>query len=276
MKPALLLCCALLACGCNCGRKREPSGSAHAAPRGPSATIIGTVRLAPGVELPRYPESPMISAQHAALPPGCTPAQDSDREPVHLVAGRGLTGVLIALSEFSGSMPENVPETHELVIRDCRLTPPLIAGTRGDRIHLVNETDYPYFPNLGGGLLQALLHGHSRDVELGQAGHRTLQCTFGASCGRAEIMTTYHPLHAVTDDDGHYRIENVPVGQLHVNAWHPLFAETRQIVTLRAGETRTVDLVISPAPPPPARAPTDAQHPPARSGHPEDQPGGLF
>ncbi len=267
MKATIPLCAlSHLLAACVCGGATEvPSGTvrAHAAPAS-TATIEGVVRLAEGAELPRWPENPMTPANRPALPDGCTPPQESDREPVHRVGDGRLAGVLITLANFQGG-PAHEPETHELTIRDCRLTPSLIVATRGDTLRIVNQTDYPFMPNFGTGMLQAVLHEQSRDVELAEGGHRTLTCGFGASCGRAEVVTLYHPLHAVTDEDGRFRIENVPANdELRIGAWHMLFQEANQDLTLQPGETRRVELVLTPAPPPappPPQEPLDPNDP---------------
>lgn len=250
----------------------EPGTSRARATQPRTATIEGVVRLAPGAELPGYAVNPMVgSERQPELPEECTPPQQSDRHPVRLVRGDRLAGMLVALSEFDAEISHE-PVTHEIFIRDCRLTPRIIVATLGDRLRIVNETNYPFLPELGSGLLASVLRGNSREVELARAGMRSLQCGFTASCGRAEIVTMYHPLHTVTDEDGRFRIEGVPVNdELRVNTWHRLFQEAGQTLTLSPGETRQVELVVTPAPPeepPPAT--------PRFEGLPEEQPGILY
>lgn len=265
--------CALLLAACECGGAPEPEGTVRqvAAPAS-TATLEGVVRLAEGAELPQWPENPMTPAGRPALPDACTPPQTTDREPVRRVEGGRLTGVLVTLADFE-TEPPHEPATHELVIRDCRLTPSIVVATRGDTLRLVNQTDYPFMPELGTGMLQAILHEQTREMELAQGGMRTLSCGFTASCGRAEIVTLYHSLHAVTDEDGRFRIENVPANdELRIGAWHPLFREAGERLTLRPGETRRVELVLTPAPPEePTPPPRDASDGPA-----ENDPDELF
>lgn len=271
-RPALVALCALLLAACECaGEEPATTVRGHAA-AGASATLEGIVRLAEGTELPAWPDNPMTPPNRPALLEACTPPQRSDREPVQRGERDGLTGVLVTLADFERAPPHE-PVTHELAIRDCRLTPRLIVGTRGDHLRLVNETNYPYMPNLGTGMLQAVLHRQSREMELAQGGMRTLDCGFTASCGRAEIVTLYHSLHTVTGEDGRFRIENVPANdELRVGAWHPLFREAGQRLTLEPGETRSIELVLTPAP---ADAPT-APPPDASDGPAENDPDELF
>lgn len=271
---ALVLVLSLAGCGEGCGGSEpvgniDPSDGQRDPAEAGTAVIEGTLRLADGAELAQYPESPTVGGPgRPALPEACTPPQQSDRVPVQEASGGGLTGVLVALADFDRHV-DHEPETHRLTIEDCRLTPRLVVATRGDTLVLRNDTDYPFMPDLGTGMLQGLLHEEERELELGQGGVRTLMCGFAAPCGRAEIVTLYHPLHTISDARGHYRIEGVPAGEeLRVNAWHPLYQEANETVTLRSGETRTIDLVLSPA---------EIQAPPSdqgttHEGHPEDDP----
>lgn len=254
--PVVVALGAAILGGCHgCGQEpEEPESARPRASTGPSAAssavIEGTIRLAEGAELPGWPENPMTPpTPRPSLPDACTPADDSDRFPVRRAPGNALAGVLVTLSDFQ-SEPPHEPITHEVTITDCRLTPSIVVATRGDHLRITNQTDYPFVPDLGLGVMQALLHEHSRDLDLVRGGVRTLQCGFAASCGRTEVVTLYHPLHAVTDENGHYRIENVPANdELRVSAWHPLFRDQGETVTLAPGATQTVDIALMPAPP---------------------------
>ncbi|MFK7991641.1 MAG: hypothetical protein AB8I08_36830 [Sandaracinaceae bacterium] len=266
-----LLAGLLAACG---GDESTPSNSTPtpSTETATTGTVRGIVRLAEGAELPRYPENPVVpTANRPPIPETCTPPSDADAQPVQLGEGRGLAGLLVALSEFEGTPPHE-PVTHELNIDDCRLSPRLLAATRGDTLHITNNTDYPFLPDLGSGLMQALLHETSRDLEMDRGGVRSLTCGFAAPCGRAEIVTLYHPLHTLSEDGGVFVIENVPAGEgIHVSAWHPLFREVNETIEVTAGETTEVELVLSPAP-----MPTPAPPAPERDGPAEDDPSQLF
>lgn len=226
-----------------------PRASSTERPAGPSTAVIeGVVRLAEGAELPEWPDDPMSPPSRPGVPERCTPANPDDRRPVRRAGPDRLAGVLVALADFETEPP---PErrTHELAIRDCRLTPSLVVARLGDRLRVTNETNYPFLPDFGTGLLQAVLHGNSREVELDRGGMRWLECGFAAACGRAVIITVHHSLHAITDEDGRFRIEGVPPEELRIGAWHPLLSEAEQTLTLRARETRQIELVVRPAPP---------------------------
>jgi hypothetical protein len=54
--------------------------------------------------------------------------------------------------------------------------------------------------------------------------------------GIAYIGVVDHPYHAVTGEDGAYRIENLPPGTYVIEAWHERTAQT-QTVTVAVGQT---------------------------------------
>ena len=266
----------LYAAGCECSetpaaRPGELSGTQA---RVDTGTIIGVVRLAAGESLPGWPESPTVAPPgRPELPPECTPSQAADRTPVTVASDSGgLRNLSVVVTgDDEGSWPQRPaePALHEVHIRDCRLVPSTVVGTVGDRLRVVNDGAYPFFPELGGAILQALIREEPREVVLDQAGIRTVQCGFAAACGRMEILTLYHPVHGVSGDDGRFRIEHVPAGQeVRVTAWHPLFQEASTRVTVRAGETLEVELTIRPNAPP-AVSPT----PVSPAGASGDTPG---
>ncbi len=230
-------------------------------------TVEGIVRLAEGATLPSLPVNPMVSTgASAALPPECTPPSDADRQPVQVGASGGLTNLVIVATGDAERWPDSAgPRTHQARIENCRLAPRTLIAERGDTIHFENPTTFPFFPDLGTGFSRALIPTDPLELVLDQGGVRTIQCGFANACGRMEVVTIYHPVHAVSDAEGRFRMENVPVGQdVRVTAWHPLFQEVGvQTRVESAGQTVQIELVIQPvateAPPAPSapEAPRD-------------------
>lgn len=248
----------LLLAGCECGGGAGGGGggtvSEHHDER-PMGTIEGVVRLADGAELPGWPESPVV-VEGRDLAEGCTPPREVDRTPVTIADE---TGGLVGLS-ITGTGPDesdwpaqDEPVTHDVVIRDCRLTPGTIVATRGDRLRVRTEGGVPFFPDLGQGMLQFRSEGH--EIALDRGGVRTIECGWGSPCGKLVLITLYHPVHTVTEESGRFRLE-VPAGQdVRITAWHPLFEEAFTMARVEPGETREVEITIRPArlatPPPP-------------------------
>lgn len=256
------------ATGCDCAGAAEPTvGSAPAPEQRDTGFVEGVVRLAAGTEIPHYAQNPLQVEGRNPIPDECTPPREADRTPVTVADETGgLIGLsIVGTGNEEGNWPRaEEPVVHEVVIRDCRITPSILVATRGDRVRLSNETAYPFFPEIGEGILQALLRGEPREVPLERGGVRTIQCGFAAPCGRMELITLYHPVHTVTGPEGRFRLE-VPAEQdVRITAWHPLFEEASTSARVAPGETREVELTIRPAvlrvPEPPA--PPDGELPP--------------
>jgi len=231
----------------------EPSGPAH-----PLGVVEGTIRLAEGAELPRYtPEQLGRRPGQPALPDDCLPALETDLEPVRRTTDGLLDGVMVAVTgdveSFRRDLPPYTAQVRNVTIDRCRLAPRLLVAVRGDTLRVTNHMSYPFLPTLGETpFLRALTQGQFQDFELDRGGVRSLGCAFAAPCGRTEIVVVYHPVYAVTDAQGHFRIENVPVGDAVVfHAWHPLFEEASVTADVRAGQPTHVELVLSPLPPRP-------------------------
>lgn len=255
---------ALIACG---GRREEsapkpeqatnelvkPQTTATASPPKSNATFKGTIEgsvvLADGASLPRIDSINDGSKFAMVAPPApCSPLTDDDLTPVSLSESRTLRSIHLALTGMN-DYPAPEPRTHDLYISDCRLTPRLVGAAVGDSLRITNRSEVAVLPVFSGeSFMQAVLPESSRTIKLEKSGASRLACTFGAFCGRTDVLVTAHPLFAVTDAKGHFVIEKVPLDQdVTVHAWHPLFKDSTATVRLSANEPkRTVELTMTP------------------------------
>lgn len=254
---SLFLCVVLLLGGCECGSSgstgagsaggTETEGEATGLPMG---TIEGVIRLAEGSDTPAYAVNPVEGSGPSALPPECSPARTTDREPLRVSPDRGLSFVPVVGMGDAAHWPERgAPRSIDVHIRDCRLDPPVVTATSGDVLRVHNELVYPFFPALGtGAFMQAVLPGEAREFELDSPRPVTLQCTMTAHCGRTEVLVLGSPVHTVSGEGGHFTLE-VPADQdVELVAWHPLVVESSVHVTVGAGETAHVEIVVTAAP----------------------------
>lgn len=261
---AIAITCAVAA-ACDCGRKPLEAPEARAVLPPKPAILVGRVKLAPGAPLPSYRIEDMErrvldQTKRGVWPESCTPPKDADRQPVRVTSDGYLSGVMLAASEFSRPVTR-IATTHEVVVRDCRLEPALVVAMRGDRLRIKNDVEFPFMPAYGPAtMVQTLMPGQTRDYDLKEMGVKPVQCGFTAPCGRTDVVVVGHPVYAITDAEGRFRIENFPPSEtITINAWHPLFQESHLEVRVESGETREVELVLAPlaAPaPPPAPAPS--------------------
>lgn len=193
-----------------------------------------------------------------AAVPDCTPPKIADRQPVQVTAEGLLSGVLVAPSNFSKEPPYRA-RVHEVAIDDCRLKPALVVAVKGDMLRVRNNVNFPFMPNYGGGPIRSLIPGQTYDVPLDKPGVVNLMCGFTSPCGRTDVVVMLHPITAITDAAGKFRFDAFPPGEtVSVSAWHPLFEEARQDIRVEPGETKRIELVLTPlpqAPAPPPEAP---------------------
>jgi hypothetical protein len=261
----IVLCAVIgLASGCEACRAKpklegpQPSAASEAK-QGPAlGTITGSVRLAPGATLPAYRAEDMERnvLQHVkggTFPEACTPPKQVDRTPVLEGRDGKLIGVMVAASEFSQSIKRD-PKVFDIVIKDCRLTPRLIVGQLGDMINLKNEVQFPFMPTYGANAYnETLTPGQSKALRLDKAGVDNVLCGFTAPCGRTDVVVVRHPVFAVTDETGMFKIEDFPADEtVRLSAWHPLFQDANMSVRIGRGETKNVEFVLTPAPQPAA------------------------
>jgi hypothetical protein len=220
---------------------------------GPVAELRGRVRLADGSGLPEYAafdlvRRPLLPGSGSQPPTACAEANERARQPVELGPDRGLSGVVVAASDFTRIRQRDAVK-HRVTIRDCRLTPALIAAQGGDVLEFENLDDFPFEPVLGPVFKSSPLP-KGKKVRLPMSpGMESIMCSPSAPCGRTDLIVFFHPAYAVTDARGEFRIPNFPAGeQVRVSAWHPLFEVSENFVWLEPGERGSIDLVLTPKP----------------------------
>lgn len=62
----------------------------------------------------------------------------------------------------------------------------------------------------------------------------------------AHVVFVDHPFFAVTDAEGNFHIEGIPVGTYTITAWHEALGELEKTVTITDGGVATVDFEILP------------------------------
>jgi hypothetical protein len=210
------------------------------------------VRFAEGAQLPAYAHpdlarSPLHGSKPAALPAECASVAEAARRPVGLTDERLLAGVVVAASDFSRARRRK-PVVHRVAIRDCRLRPATVAAMNGDTLALENADAFPFEPMLGPAFrARTLAPGKRVLLPLTGGNVESIQCSRRAPCGRTDLIVFRHPVHALTDARGTFRIDDFPPSELvRVSAWHPLFEESETFVWLEPGETGSVEFLLEP------------------------------
>ena len=216
--------------------------------------LNGQVRLAPGAVLPAYARADLarvpLHPDHRPAPPQCADANERARHPGHVTADGLLSGIVVAASDFTHAALADTrkPLRHRVAIRGCRLEPAVIAARAGDWLEIANEDAFAFAPLLGPARrVDPLAKGAHIGVPLLGGRVDALLCTPDAPCGRSDIVVFHHPIFAVTDAHGRFRIPDFPDSELvRVTAWHPLFEASENFTWVERGGSASLELLMTP------------------------------
>jgi hypothetical protein len=226
---------------------------------GPTGSVEGTVTLtgdpSPDTKNRDYAKCPAGEAMYRKLFREGTPRPDGSRP---------VPDVLVAVTGYAGSFLPEQKRDRTATIEGCALTSRTIDMTVGQRLNVLNKTPTKIFaPALmqtpTPSVMMATPDGDPVSLYPPGPGVYTLYDRFGSGSAylTGEVYVLPQPLHAVTDLDGHYRIDGVPVGKLVVNARLGVVdRQTSKPVEVTANLVQTVDLELTYKTPPPAPAPS--------------------
>ncbi|MCB9707949.1 MAG: hypothetical protein H6714_04080 [Myxococcales bacterium] len=253
----LSILCTLVACPEP--KSKEPPPRRKAAVSAPKpemratlamGAIEGRVVLAPHKKMPELSKLQYFATESAArlkLPEKCTPLRDKELRVVKEFK-RGLSPILVTITGFTRA-PQAAARTHAMSIEDCRLVPGFLAAHQGDILALTNKSESPFLPRFrGDAFLQTIISQQTRRIELKSLGFQRIGCAFGASCAGAYLVVLGHPVFAMTDNEGRFRMDNVPAGEdVVLHAWHPLFSESKRLIKANPHAViRIEDVVLYP------------------------------
>jgi hypothetical protein len=221
---------------------------------GPTGSIEGTVTIA-GDSSPDT-----LNRNYTKCPEGERAYKRLFREgPARPDGSRPVADALVAVTGYTGAYIAEKKAARVVTIEDCAFSSRTIDMTIGQRLEIRNNTKDKIFAPA---FLQApsplalVATPHGDPVNLyPQAPHiYTLYDRFGAGAEymTGEVYVLVQPLHTITDLEGHYRIDGVPVGKVKVNALLGVIKkEASKGLEVRAGEIQSVDLELSYSKPPP-------------------------
>lgn len=227
---------------------------------GPTGSVEGTIRV-------NGPPAPPVHVDTSKCPPALDTYGKLFRDgPADKDGARPLAdAVVVAVGTPDHSafyVPEKDPAVHLTIGANCAYPSRTIAVTYGQRLEVSNKTKLLFAPLLDVTDSPAVMvappgeNGEPVKIYPTKAGHFLLTDRMETFV-REDLYVFRHPLHAVTDTSGHYRIDGVPVGKLEIGASHPTVgASASAPVEIVAGVVQKVDLTLTYKPaPPPAKIP---------------------
>jgi hypothetical protein len=209
---------------------------------GPVGSVRGRVLLT-GDPAPIQPE------QSAELPvQGCPRAQQLYTKLFRQGPDGSLADALVTVTEYKGFL---APEGDAVRVRaeGCAWSSRTIALTFGQRLEVENMDSQPYIPSLLGAptpaLRIAMPHGPTVPLFFPRPGHFALLETT-RDYMRAEVFVLPFPTARVTELDGRFSFDALPVGDARVTAYLPAIGKTvDQRVMIEAGKTLDLTLTLT-------------------------------
>lgn len=196
-----------------------------------TGSIVGHVKLTTrvrGTGLPSTIYQPRVVTNHASAP---------IPEIAHVVVS--LKNVV-----FRGVLPLS---HHEIRQEHEEFLPRVLAVTRGSTVDFPNGD--PVFHNVFSLASAATFDlgrypkGRSKTATFSKAGLVKVYCHLHSQMS-ASILVLDHPYFARPDDDGTFRLPNVPPGTYTVVGWHERVGERAASVVVTAGESSSVSLLL--------------------------------
>jgi len=163
---------------------------------------------------------------------------------------RPLADAVVVITGYTGFfLPDRTPSQRITITVDCAYPQRAIAMTYGQRLEVANDSKIPFGPYLEGVIQPAVMIAPPRQsgdpVKLypPRPGHYVLADRL-QPFALEDLYVFRHPLHAVTDPAGHYRIDGVPVGKLKISALLKVI-HNEVDVDVRANVVEKVDIVLS-------------------------------
>lgn len=193
----------------------------------------------------------LIVALLAALPvPMFLHAQSGSVEGTVTTSGAPLADVVVYLvpSQARDSEPLS-PEPVDVDQRELRFVPRVVAITPGSTVSFTNSDSvmhnvfHPPHVFSGGFDLGTYPPGERRSFTFSREGAFLILCHIHPEMvGYVVVVASRH--RAVTDAEGHFRIEAVPAGRYTLRTWHARSSSQSEVVFVHVGDTVHLNLSL--------------------------------
>ena len=214
---------------------------------GPTGSVEGTVYvtgpLAPDIRLDAHACPAAIDTYGKLFRAGISAQPDGIRP---------LADAVVVVVGYAGYyVPEHNDAVRVTIGKNCGYPSRSIAMTYGQRLEILNESAVPFAPAIerefSPAVMMAPPHAAGEPIRIyPRKAEYSAMTDRMAPFVREDLYVFRHPLHAVSDLGGHYRIDGVPVGKLTVGVRHPgVGASAEEPVEVVANVVQKVDLTLT-------------------------------
>src|SRR5262245_9226211 len=219
------------------------------------ATIVGRVGF--------LGEPPRIVFPITKNPEVCCVGGEKERPSPRIVLGKdgGVKNTVVYLTAVTEGKP--FPDKYaQLDQTKCAYDPHILLAPQGAKMIMKNSDPilhhaHGYFMKNDAFNLAFPTQGQNVEVPLRREGILSIKCDAGHSWMSAYVFVMSHPYYAVTDEEGRFRLDNIPAGRpYNLRVWHEgwkikkmvepyVFSDDVQIdVPVKLGEGETLELAF--------------------------------
>ncbi len=182
-------------------------------------TIAGTVRWTGPI--PKIPKLPITKNADT-----CDPESHKVRDLERLLINSdgGVANTVVFLKDVTRGKPMDLPEARQhLDQRTCRYIPHIMLVPQGGNLDIKNSDPVLHTVHMMGAASNNVpfpFQNHSIPVVMRRSGEVDLKCNAGHVWMNAQVLVVKHPYYAVTDEDGSFKLTDVPPGEYEIEAWH--------------------------------------------------------
>jgi hypothetical protein len=214
---------------------------------GPTGSVEGTVSV-------QGPAAPNVAVNTSQCPAALDTYGKLFREGKPDVPNgpRALADAVVVVIGYTGFyLPDRNDAVKVTITSGCAYPARTIAITYGQRLDISNKSKLLFAPAIDESMVTAVMvtppqeNGDPVRLYPDKAGYFALTDRMEPFV-HEDLYVFRHPLHAVTDLAGHYRIDGLPVGKLKVGVHHPTVdADAEAPVDVVAGVVQKVDLTLT-------------------------------
>ncbi|HVN84512.1 MAG TPA: carboxypeptidase regulatory-like domain-containing protein [Candidatus Binatia bacterium] len=204
--------------------------------------IRGTVRVSGDV--PKLPPQPVFKEHET-----CGETLPDERLLVGANGALRNAAVFLVDVRTGKAVPRSQPVTIDNL--KCAFVPHVLTASAGQQVELHNSDPFIHDAHavLDSRTLfnVAIPKGRTVRRTLIEPGLVHLNCNVRHTWMHGYIYVTEHPYHAVTDETGQFRIEDIPPGTYTLRVWHELLGSVDGQVVIESGKTAAVDMELQAA-----------------------------
>jgi len=167
-------------------------------------------------------------------PEVCDPNSEKKRDLERLViaSNGGVANTVVFLKDITRGKAMDLPETRQFLNqKTCRYEPHVLLVPDNGTLQLKSSDPVLHTVHMTGASDYNLPFPFANQTisrTMNREGVVDLRCNAGHVWMNAEMLVVNHPYYAVTDEDGNFKLTNVPAGEYEIEAWHEGWKVTGQ------------------------------------------------